>query len=47
LRTVSAAFLTAVRMASSTLVGLLPTTSVNRYTWCDTTIPLLDPTPFS
>src|SRR3712207_7606585 len=33
LRTVSDALRTAVRMASSTLVGLLPTTSVSRYTW--------------
>jgi hypothetical protein len=33
LRTVSDALRTAVRMASSTLVWLLPTTSVSRYTW--------------
>src|SRR4051794_8184344 len=33
LRTVSDALRTAVRMASSTLVELLPTTSVSRYTW--------------
>src|SRR5690349_23305471 len=33
LRTVSAALLIAFRMASSTLVWLLPTISLSRYTW--------------
>src|SRR4051812_45604857 len=33
LRTVCAALRTAVRIASATLVSLLPTTSVSRYTW--------------
>src|SRR4051794_40156746 len=33
LRTVSDALLIAVRIASSTLVELLPTISLNRYTW--------------
>jgi hypothetical protein len=32
-RMVCEAFWTAVRIASSTLVGLLPTISLSRYTW--------------
>src|SRR3954471_25036316 len=35
-RTVCAALRIAVRMASSTLVWLLPTISLSRYTWSDT-----------
>src|ERR1700750_2960214 len=40
LRTVCDAFRPAVRMASSTLVVLLPTTSDSRYTWSLTGAPL-------
>src|SRR4051794_1567696 len=39
LRTVCDALRTAVRMASATLVSLLPTTSVSRYTWSLTGTP--------
>src|SRR4051794_39239419 len=39
LRTVCVAFAMALRMASSTLVGLLPTISLSRYTWSLTVRP--------
>src|SRR4051812_47960072 len=39
LRTVCEAFARAVRMASSMLVGLLPTISLSRYTWSLTICP--------
>src|SRR4051812_28638530 len=39
LRTVCEAFAMALRMASSTLVGLLPTISLSRYTWSLTVRP--------